>query len=78
MISITCVITFFMGRSEMTPTFLLVAFRTCLFQIAQKSDSLLFVSSSAPTIHKNMLGVAKDMFWRFRRLDLTEDAWRQS
>ena len=36
------------------------------------------LSLFAPTLYINILGVAKDLFWRFPGVDLQEDDWRQS
>ena len=65
--------------SSETHIYFFLSFRSLVsFCIAQKSDTLFFLSSLAPTLYMNIFRVAKDLLWRFRGVDLEEDDWRQS
>ena len=51
---------------------------TRFFMSLRNDTDFLNLSSFAPTLYTNILGVAKDLFWRFRGVDLKEDDWRRS
>ena len=50
------------------------------FYVAPKSHRLFYICrpSLRPSTYKYISGVAKDLFIRFRDVDLREDDWRQS
>ena len=58
---------------------LFVAFRSVFF-ISPKTvtHTLFFIFVVSRPDHINILGVARDLLWRFRGVDLKDDDWRQS